>query len=155
MLAKKYQNQGIRERKKTWGPGKPPTGQPRGHLTSFWSRVYSCSIPYLMKLKVNHIVQEKKLQNLWEKKTKRLNNIPRLFCNYIRMTEDLGCCMSLVGRNWLSSRSISITHNLKQNQTHQDLVNTNETKHKIQNKTHKNIVASSEWILENCLRAVT
>lgn len=32
----------------TWGPGKPPRGQPNGHFTSFLSNVYSCSIPNLI-----------------------------------------------------------------------------------------------------------
>lgn len=33
-----------------WGPGYPPTGHPTGHFTSFCSKVYSCSIPYLNSL---------------------------------------------------------------------------------------------------------
>lgn len=52
----------------TWGPGKPPTGHPIGHLTSFCNKVYSCSIPYLFLFffpnqvtKVHHIILEQKI----------------------------------------------------------------------------------------------
>ncbi len=32
--------------RRAWGPGKPPLGQPSGHLVAEFSSVYSCSIPH-------------------------------------------------------------------------------------------------------------
>lgn len=93
----------------TWGPGKPPMGHPRGHLTSFCNSVYSCSIPYLLYL----FLQKCSIKT---SKTKKLNKtktqLPWLFSYYIRMPEDLRRPMPLVRRNRLSGWCVWITYHL-------------------------------------------
>ena len=76
-------------------------------------------------------------------------NIPRHFSCNIRVAENLCSITPLIGRNWLSGRGISITHHLQKTQ-----LNSVCWKYVVDSlkSTYKNVVASPEWVLENCLR---
>lgn len=99
----------------TWGPGKPPTGHPIGHLTSFCNKVYSCSIPYLFLFFFPKSSYKSSPHNFRTKNSKEKQNysdLPGHFSNNIRMAEDFSSSMSFICWNWVTSRGVSITHHL-------------------------------------------
>jgi len=80
--------------------------------------VYSCSIPYLPfagTITVNHA----KINHFgsYDKYLRKLC-IPGLLSGNLRVAEDLGGAVPLVGGNWLASWGVAIAHDLQVQRIH-------------------------------------
>lgn len=76
-------------------------------------------------------------------------NTPRFFCGNIWVAENLCGIIPPIGRNRIPGRSVSVTHHLKK--LDQTVVGWKYVADSLKN-TYENVVASPEWIFENCLR---
>lgn len=118
----------------TCGPGYPPIGQPRGHFTFDWSKVYSCSIPNLMpqSMQTFHDITIMKAQTwgkgrgntsseknhvrsilLESKISEKEEQLPWDFGNNLRVTEDLSSSVPLIGGDGFPIRGVWVAHNLQ------------------------------------------